>query len=306
MSRRIHVGPSTLPAMQQVFEEAVTTSGGTLVDPADAEALIWADPGRPDLFPGVVSEAGELQWVQLPYAGIETFGEYLFEGPEWTCGKGVYATPVAEHALALMLAARRDLHRFIGATTWGDRTGENVLGARITILGGGGIAQEFIRLAAPFGCDISVVRRSPEPLEGAARTVTQARAMELLPRTDLVLIAWPLTDATEGWVNREVFAALPDHAWIINVGRGGHVDVDDLIEALSSGQIGGAALDVTEPEPLPDGHALWDFDNVIITPHVGNTAEMGLPLIASRVADNTKRFVTGEPLVGVVDVSAGY
>ena len=93
--------------------------------------------------------------------------------------------------------------------------------------------------------------------------------MELLPRTDLLLIAWPLTDETERWVNHEVFAALPDHAWIINVGRGSHVDVDDLIAALSAGTIGGAALDVTEPEPLPDGHPLWDFENVIITPHVG-------------------------------------
>lgn len=292
--------------MQEAFEEAVRSSGGTLAPAAEAEALVWADPARADLFPGVVAEAGTLDWVQLPYAGIETFGDYLFEGPIWTCGKGVYATPVAEHSLALMLAARRDLHRFIGATSWSERTGENLLGARITILGGGGIAEEFIRLAEPFGCDISVVRRSSTPVPGADRTVTQARAMELLPRTDLLLIAWPLTDETRRWVNRDVLAALPNHAWIINVGRGDHVDVDDLVAALTAGTIGGAALDVTEPEPLPDAHQLWSFDNVIVTPHVGNTAEMGLPLIASRVADNTRRFVAGDPLVGVVDVSLGY
>lgn len=305
-SQPICVAPGTLPAMQEALERAVVRGGGTIAPIDEAKGLVWADPSRPDLFSGIAAAGTNVEWIQLPYAGIETFGDYLFDGPTWTCGKGVYATPVAEHALALMLAGRRDLHRFIPATSWGARTGENLLGTTITILGGGGIASEFIKLIEPFGCQINVVRRSAEPLPGADRTVSQARVFELLPRTDILLIAWALTDDTAGFVDAQVCAALPDHAWIINVGRGGHIDHDDLVEALAAGTIGGAAVDVTDPEPLPDAHPLWGFDNCIITPHVGNTAEMGLPLIAHRVAENTKLFVAGRPLIGTVDIEAGY
>ena len=305
--RRVAVAPDTLPEMHAVFCEAVARNGATVVPVAEAEALVWADPARGDLFPSVIEETTQpLQWIQLPYAGVEPFVPYLFEGPTWTCGKGVYAPPVAEHALGLMLAGRRDLHRFVGASSWGDRTGENLLGASITILGGGGIAESFIELIAPFGCDVSVVRRSAAPVPGANRTVTMARAMELFPRTDVLLIAWALTDETAGFVDRSVLDALPDHAWVINVGRGGHIVTDDLVDAFERGTIGGAGLDVTDPEPLPDGHRLWDFRNCIITPHVGNTAEMGLPLISARVADNTRRFCDGDELVGTIDLDAGY
>ena len=96
------------------------------------------------------------------------------------------------------------------------------------------------------------------------------------------------------------------HAWLINVGRGAHVVTDDLVAALREERIGGAALDVTDPEPLPPGHPLWSLPNCIITPHIANTPEMGLPLIAARVRENTARFLAGEPLIGLVDVRLGY
>lgn len=305
-TRLICVAPDTLPVMHQALCDAVVRGGGTLASIDEAEALVWADPGRADMFPAIAAAGTSVEWIQLPYAGIETFGDYLFDGPEWTCGKGVYATPVAEHALAMMLAGRRDLHKFIPATTWGDRTGENLLGTTITILGGGGIAEEFLKLIEPFGCQTNVVRRSPEPVSGATRTVTPARLHELLPRTDVLLIAWALTDETRHAVNAEVFAALPDHAWIINVGRGQHIDQAALVTALQTGAIGGAGIDVTDPEPLPDDSPLWQIPNCIITPHVGNTAEMGLPLLAKRVTENTRAFVAGAPLIGTVDIAAGY
>ena len=93
---------------------------------------------------------------------------------------------------------------------------------------------------------------------------------------------------------------------MVNVARGRHIVTSDLVDALQSGSIGGAALDVTDPEPLPDGHALWSFDNCIITPHIGNTPEMGLPLLAERVTANVRRYVAGLPLLGPVDVALGY
>lgn len=306
MTKRVCVAPDSNPALFASFCAAVEASGAELCSVEDAEALIWADPQRPEAFPDIAARAGDLDWVQLPYAGIEPFVPYLYAGPVWTCGKGVYAQPVAELALSLMLAGRRRLWQFIAATSWQPRVGENLIGTTITVLGGGGIAEAFLELVAPFECTVNVVRRSSTPLAGAARTVDISALGEVLPHSDIVLIAWPLTEETERFVNRAFFGQLPNHAWIVNVGRGAHIDTDDLINALETGTIGGAALDVTDPEPLPDGHRLWEFANCIITPHVGNTAEMGVPLITARVRDNVARFVAGEPLVGTVDLDAGY
>jgi phosphoglycerate dehydrogenase-like enzyme len=102
------------------------------------------------------------------------------------------------------------------------------------------------------------------------------------------------------------FGLMEDHAWIVNVARGRHIVTDDLVEALRTGMIGGAALDVTDPEPLPIDHPLWTLPNCIITPHVGNTPEMAKPLLAARVTENVRRFGRGDDLIGLVDVDAGY
>ena len=120
------------------------------------------------------------------------------------------------------------------------------------------------------------------------------------------MLALALTPDTERIVDAAVLDALPDHAWVVNVARGGHVDTDALVAALGAGTIGGAALDVTAPEPLPDDHPLWSLPNATVTPHVGNTPEMGRPLLAARVTENVRRFTSGEPLVGPVDPDLGY
>lgn len=129
---------------------------------------------------------------------------------------------------------------------------------------------------------------------------------QVLPGTDVLVLALALTPATTGIIGAAELAALPDHAWIVNVARGGHIVTDDLVEALRAGQIGGAALDVTDPEPLPDGHPLWSLPNCLITPHVGNTPEMGLVLLAERVTANVALRVAGEPLIGPVYPDLGY
>lgn len=99
---------------------------------------------------------------------------------------------------------------------------------------------------------------------------------------------------------------LPRHAWLVNVARGRHVVTEDLVRVLQDGAIGGAGLDVVDPEPLPDGHPLWSLPNCFITPHVGNTPDMAVPLLSARVRDNVRRYLAGEPLLGPVDVDAGY
>ena len=303
---KIAVVPESRPAMFDALSEAVVAAGADVVPVAEASALIWADPAAADAFPGVVAAAPQLEWVQLPYAGIENFAEQLDPDLLWTCGKGVYAEPVAEHVIALTLAGFRHLHTASRATSWPAQEGKNLLGAKVTVIGGGGIAESLLRLLEPWGTETTVVRRSDAPLDGATRTVSSDMISETLPGADVVVLAAAVTEETIGMVDAEFLAAMAKDAWLVNVGRGALVRTDDLVEALRAGTIAGAALDVTDPEPLPDGHPLWEETNCIITPHVANTPEMGLPLIAERVRQNVERWLSGDELIGPVDVRAGY
>ena len=306
---KIAVSPQSRPAMFEAMVNAVEAAGGELVPIAEASALMWADPAAADAFPGAVAAAPELEWVQLPYAGIENFANQLDPELLWTCGKGVYAEPVAEHVIALTLAGFRHLHTASRATSWPKQEGRNLLGANVVVVGAGGITESLVRLLEPWETRVSIIRRSSKPMAGVERTVAQSDSNavhELLSEADVVVLAAALTPETTGMVDAAFLEAMQQHAWLINVARGGHVDHDALLDALRSEQIGGAALDVTTPEPLPDGHALWAEPNCIITPHVGNTPEMGLPLIAERVRQNVARWIAGDELIGPVDVAAGY
>ena len=288
--------------------QAVEAGGGEVTDPDAAEALVWAEPARADLLPPMLDDNVNIEWVQLPYAGIEPFLEMLRSRPNltWTCGKGVYASPVAEHVLAMALAGLRGLTSYAQADSWSKPQGSNLFGANVTILGGGGITEHLIPLLKPFNCRITVVRNQLIPMEGATEVVASHDLHSVLPSSDLLVLALALTPETAGVISKTELALLPDDAWLINVARGGHVVTEDLVDALREGSIGGAALDVTDPEPLPDGHPLWSFDNCLITPHIGNTPEMGLPLLAQRVTENVERRIAGSELIGPVDVDLGY
>lgn len=306
MSRPIAVAPDSRPVMYDAMCRAVSTGGGRLVESQDAEGLIWADPARTDSFPDIVGDADRLSWIQLPYAGIEPFAHHLDDRWTWTCGKGVYAPAVAETVVAQILALGKNLHGYARMRSWSGPEGRILAGSRITILGGGGITNHLLPLLAPWGCDVTVVRRSDTPVPGADRTITGARLHEVLPLTDVLVLALALTAETSGIIDGPELDALPDHAVLVNVARGGHVVTDALVEALRGGRIGGAALDVTDPEPLPDGHPLWSLPNCLITPHIGNTPEMGLELLEPFVAENVRRFCDGEDLLAPVDVALGY
>ncbi len=288
------------------LRDAAVAGGGELADVADAQVLVWADARRPEDLPRVLEAGPSIEWIALPYAGIEPYLPYLDDAYTWTAAKGVYATPVAEHVIALSLAGLRCLHTFARATSWPPQIGRNLIGANVVVLGGGGITSELVRLLEPFGCTITVIRRSADPFPGAHRTVRLDQRLDVLPSADVVVLALALTPETAGVIGVAELEAMADHAWLINVARGGHVDTNALVAALSAEQIGGAALDVTDPEPLPDDHPLWSEPLALISPHVGNTPEMGVPLLAAHITDNVRRFVAGEPLVGVVDTSAGY
>ncbi len=292
--------------MFEAMVEAVIAGGGEPAPIAEASALMWADPAAASDFPLAVAAAPELEWVQLPYAGIEKFAANLDPSLIWTCGKGVYAEPVAEHVIALTLAAFRDLHISIPASSWPAQTGRNLLGAQVTVIGAGGITESLLRLLAPWNTTTTVVRRSSTPMPGADRTVLISDVHDAIADADVVVLAAALTAETHNLVDAAFLDAMNSNGWLVNVARGGLVETDALVTALNEGSIAGAALDVTEPEPLPDGHPLWDIEQCIITPHVGNTPEMGLPLIAERVRQNVVRWIAGEDLIGLVDVEAGY
>jgi phosphoglycerate dehydrogenase-like enzyme len=298
---------SVLPADRAAFlHDAVAEGGGRVVDIDDAEALIWVDPAGTAGLADTLRDHPDLRWVQLPWAGIEPFVDVLDRDRLWTCGKGVYAEPVAEHALALALAGLRAVGHYARQRTWSGPRGRNLLGGKVTILGGGEITRSLIRLLGPFGPSITVVRRHAEPLDGADEVVEASALHRALREADLVVLALALTPETEQIVDAAALQAMPDHAWLVNVARGRHVDTDALVAALEAGDIGGAALDVTDPEPLPDGHPLWHLDNCLLTPHVGNTPEMGRVLLAERVRENVRRYAAGEQLLGPVHVELGY
>lgn len=289
--------------------DAIVAGGGTLADLAEAEALVWADPADAAGLDAALAAAPGVGWVQLPWAGVEGYVDVIRAHPErrWTCAKGVYAEPVAEMALALLLAGFRGLAGYARASSWTGPVGRNLLGARVVVVGGGAITESFLRLLGPFGADVTVVRRRGGlPVPGAGRVVALDGLDAALDGADAVVLALALTPETEGLVDRRRLDLLADHAWVVNVARGRHVVTDDLVAALRDGSIGGAGLDVTDPEPLPDGHPLWGMDNVVITPHVGNTPEMAVPLLSARVTENVRRWRAGEPLLGPVDAAAGY
>lgn len=276
-----------------------------------AEGLIWLS-SRPDGLEQAVDDNPTVRWVQLPMAGIEGIVESgVLAGPRaaqvtWTCAKGTFAQPVAEHALTLALAGLRQVPRRARATTWAPPMGETLFDASVTVLGGGGITVELAKLLAPFRARITVVRRHPGAMDGVESTVGPSELHAALTSALVVFVALALVPETVGIISAPELAVMGQNAWLVNVGRGRHVATDDLVHALREGTIGGAALDVTDPEPLPDGHPLWALPNCLITPHSANTPQMAEPLLAGRITDNVRRLALGLPLQGMVDPVAGY
>ena len=315
MSRtaRLAIGPE---AAREWFAPAILAGGGEVVEPPDAEALLWAAPDDPEgLRRTLVDHGAHLRWVQLPWAGIEPYLDVLDAGEGatdriWTCGKGVYAEPVAELALTLALAGLRGLDRYARSRRWREHgeLGRNLRGATVGILGAGGITEVLLRLLSPFGCEVTVARHRPAPVPGAVRVLgsTSAEIDEAVAGADLVVLALALTPETTGIIDARRLRLLHEGSVLVNVARGAHVVTDDLVAALREHHILAAGLDVTDPEPLPEGHPLWSLPNCIVTPHVGNTSRMAIPLLAERITANVARWTADEELLGRVEPRLGY
>jgi len=292
MPTTVHLGPEPDPEV----EEAISAAGGEIGPLADADALVWLG-SNPEELPELPDR---VRWVQLPSAGVEQWVEAI-DGRVWTSAAGAFARPVAEHALMLMLAGVHQLGPFLRATTWTRPPLGELDGATVAIVGAGAIGRALIEMLAPLRTEVLAVTR-----RGRDGTIPVSRLEEVWPRADFVVLAAPATAGTRHLVGADELEAMREDAWLINVARGSLVDTDALVAALAAGSIGGAALDVTDPEPLPDGHPLWDEPRALITPHVANPDSSWSRYLGEHVGENVRRFIAGEDLLAVIDRDAGY
>jgi phosphoglycerate dehydrogenase-like enzyme len=302
---RIAVGPTPTPWIDEAIEKG---GGETVSVESEPDGLVWIEFRAPKNLKDFLGQHPNIGWVQLPLAGVEDLFEagVIDDVRTWTSAKGAYAEPVAEHALMLALAGLRYLPTRARARSWGKPAGVSLFDQAVTIVGAGGITVALLKLLKPFRAKVTVVRQRLEPLEGATKTLGIDDLIEGLDGALVVVLAAALTPQTQQLIGRDQFHAMDDDAWLVNVGRGGLVDTDAMVEALTSRRIGGAALDVTDPEPLPTGHVLWSLKNCLVTPHTADTKDMIRTLLAERITENVRRFAAGEELVGLVDVSLGY
>lgn len=304
---------AVLPQSQPEYLRAIALGGGIAADlNENTTGLVWTDSQGVQQLAAALATNLQITWVQLPFAGVDNF-KSLFDtivssGREisFTSAKGAYREPVAEHALMLALALGRALPERLAAKTWGRKFAASLFDSKVLVVGGGGIAEEILRLLEPFRVDATVVRRSQVALARSNRTVGLSELDSALADADFVFIASALTQETEKLFDADRFARMKPSAYLVNIARGAIVDSQALETALITGQISGAGIDVTDPEPLPDGHSLWQAPNLIITPHTADTPEQCVRLLADRIVLNVSALIAGSELVGSVNLELGY
>ena len=237
--------------------------GTPLTEQARAATVLVAEGGSVDEVAALAAELPDLELVQTTNAGTERWEGRLPERVRLSNGRGAHGASTAEWALAGMLAVYRDLVTFANARTWSDHVTETLVGKRVLVLGAGDLATELaVRLHA-CGASTTLVARTARDGVHALDELD-----ELVPTHDAVVLMVPLTDATRGLVDAGFLARMPDRALLVNAARGGVVDTEALLAELASGRLR-AVLDVTDPEPLPEGHPLWGAPGLLLTPHVG-------------------------------------
>jgi D-2-hydroxyacid dehydrogenase (NADP+) len=262
-----------------------------------------------------IARATNLRWLQTGGAGVEGLLTPPVRASDLilTNARGVGAAPITEHMFGMLLMETRRL-----AQAWdrqkthqwnGDGLGDHVgllWGKTLGVLGVGAIGGHSAEVGKAFGMRVVGLRRGGGPHPAVERMYTPDQRREFLAECDVVMNTLPLTDATRGFLGRDEFAVLKAGAILINTGRGATVDTDALLDALRSGHLGAALLDVTDPEPLPADHPLWTTENVYLTPHYsGSRPDYGERADAIFL-DNLRRYLAGEPLVNVVDKGEGY
>ena len=265
-----------------------------------------------DAFAALVDRAPRVRWLHSPGAGVEGWplAELQRRQITLTNAAGVFAVPMAEWVLSVLLSAMTRVrevdtaqreHRWVDDLVSGELYGRTLL-----VVGAGGIGQQIIDRAAAFGLRIWAANRSGRPVTGAERTLAGEDWRAVVGEAHFVVLTVPLTAQTRGLFGAGDVARLRSDAWFVNVGRGGTVDEDALLDAVAGGRIGGAALDTWLTEPLPADHRAWDIPNVVVSPHRSGSSAAGRDRGLDLIADNLRRFAAGEELRNVVDLDAGY
>jgi phosphoglycerate dehydrogenase-like enzyme len=256
--------------------------------------------------------AGSLRWVHVSAAGVSQllFDELIRSDIVYTNSRGVLSRAIAEFALGFVLDIAKDAQtsfRLQQQHRWKHRVTRKIQGQSALVVGTGSIGREIARVFHAVGMEVSGAGRASRPGDNDFDRIHSSRDLaKIAGAYDYIVLAAPLTADTQGLIGAEVLAAMAPTAHLINVGRGELVDTDALTHALTSGSIAGAALDVVHPEPLPQGHPLWDMDNVIITPHMSGDSEGYLDNLGQLFVDNLRRFCTGDSLLNVVDKALGF
>jgi phosphoglycerate dehydrogenase-like enzyme len=279
---------------------------------ADADALIG--PVRPEH----IRTAKNLKWVQVMSAGVENVlhrsgsndlrdsqivltNNQIVQGPE-----------IADHALAMLLTLSRGIHQFVEhrrQEIWQPRPYEGIElnGRTALVIGVGGIGIQIAIRAHAFGMDVIGVDPEDVPMMPFIKKVVKPDQLdEVLPQADVVFVAAPYTSASHKMLGPKQFGDMKQGSYFIAVSRGGLYDLNSLVQALDSRKLAGAGVDVMDPEPLPKGHALWKFENAIITPHIAGRSDKDRARMVGTIRENIRRFADGKPLINVVDKQKGY
>jgi phosphoglycerate dehydrogenase-like enzyme len=278
-------------------------------DDAIAQAqVIFGSIGHAEL-----ARAKELRWVQFPAAGVESMCYPAFVESDilLTNAQGCYAPQIAEHAFGLLFAITRGIAYHARVRKWGyDAWPIELRGMTMGIIGLGGIGREIARRAKAMDMRVIAVDAKPMYCERFAMA-EQVRLVDdslewLCGESNVVAMCAPITPKSRGILGAKQFAAMKPGSWFINVSRGKTVVTSALTEALQSKHLAGAGLDVTDPEPLPADHPLWQMDNVIITSHIAGRSQLGHDRVAKMFVENVKRWTNSLPLLNKVDKSKGY
>ena len=289
--------------------ELVSASGDDVArEVALADALI----GTCDR--AAIRAGKKLRWVQAGTAGVEQcmFPELVKSDIVLTNVKILQGPEIADHAMALLLTLTRNTNIAVlnrEKERWGaeDYNPIELRGKTALVIGVGGVGTQVAERAAAFGMSILAVDPKDIPyMDSVEQVVKPDQLPRVLPEADVVFMCAPHTPKTEGMLGAEEFLLMKPGAYFINVSRGKTVQTDALVEALKSGHLAGAGLDVTDPEPLPKDHPLWDLSNVVLTPHVAWSSDQVWDRLMALFKENIRRFVEGLPLYNVVDKNKGY
>jgi phosphoglycerate dehydrogenase-like enzyme len=249
----------------------------------------------------LIAEMDALQVVQTLTAGVENVRPFVRDGVLLCNARGVHDASTAELGVALILASLRGLPDFVRAQQherWLVERRESLADKKVLVIGAGSIGRALERRLLPFECEVTLVGRSARSSpEGDVAGVD--RLGELLPDADVVVLLLPMTDETRGMVDAKFLAQMKDGALLVNIARGPIVRSDALLAELTSGRLR-AALDVTDPEPLPAGDPLWNAPGLVLSPHVGGNSSAFVPRGRRLISEQLSRFVAGEPLINVV------